>query len=438
MSLVTCIVRLLAPARAALAGLALSLAFGASSAAAQPEAPPPHDALVAPLRGFTRAEMTRVEPLLGYGPVGLIELPTPPTLPAVHLLADVEAPARVVAEVLSHPTRYPEFMPAISSVNVRERSGDTMAYEWQWRTSLFTLGGQAMLTLFAPPPGQERRGYRMVVEQNGGDLGHGRQVWRVIPLGPDRCRLALSARIDLRGANAVTRQMENVGRSLSRSITLATGLAALTRTQAEAERRVGHTRPPASEGMHRPNIEVRALEPLLRRGDLVVIESSGASLRQSVVLTRYNRTEAQVRGIMLNPEAFAQALIQGSTATLTGEPTTDGVEFDWNVDRPLVGTGGHMILRERGPHLVELEALEGAMDGGRWLFETGMLPSRATYVLGWAEFDVGDANFLLRAMLDADESFRGGLSSAAVVMLARALRNRVNREPPTGVHLHMQ
>ncbi|MGE0791001.1 MAG: SRPBCC family protein [Sandaracinaceae bacterium] len=398
----------------------------------------PNDALVAPLRGFTRADLARLEPLLAEGTVGLIEITEGELLPGVHLALDVEAPAATVAEVMSTPERYHEFMPAISSVTVRERRGDMLAYEWDWRTSLFTLGGQAMLTLYSPPRGQERRGYRMVVERSGGDLGHGREVWQVVPLSPTRCRVQLSARIDLRDANAVTRQMQNIGRSLSRSITMAMGLGALTRVQMESERRAGFTRPPPSgTGMHRPTIDVAPLEGLMRRGDLVLIEGDGPTLRQSVLLTRYNRTEAQVRAIMLSPVAFAQALIQGSTATLTGERTEDGLEFDWRVDRPLVGTGGHMILREHGDHTVELEALEGAMSGGRWQFETGVLPSHATYVLGWAEFDVGDANFLVRAIVDADESFRGGMSSAAVVMLARALRVRLTLEPATGVHAQM-
>lgn len=410
----------------------------AVAAPAQAQEPNPHDALEAPLHGFRRAEIARVAPLLRHGVVGLIALPGGPALPGVHLLIEIEAPASVVADVISHPERYPDFMPAISSVDIRERHEGTLAYEWHWQTSLFNLGGQAMLTMFSPPRGQERRGYRMVVEQNGGDLGHGRQVWRVIPVGPNRCRIAYSARIDLRGANAVTRQMRSVGRSLSRSITLATGLAALSRVQAEAERRVGHHRPPPGTGLHRPQIEVGTLEPLLRRGDVVLVEASGTQLRQAAVLTRYTRSEEQVRGLMLDPVRFAQALIHGSEASLTGEPGPDGIEFDWRVNRPLVGTGGHMILRELSEHLVEMEALEGAMDGGQWIFETGALPSRATYVLGWADFDVGDANFLLRAMLDADEGFRAGLSSAAVLMLARAMRLRVAREPATGIYRGMQ
>ena len=55
------------------------------------------------------------------------------------------------------------------------------------------------------------------------------------------------------------------------------------------------------------------------------------------------------------------------------------------------------------------------------------MPANATGVVGWATFDVGDTNFLLRAIVDADSALRPGLNAAAEVMMARALRIRVNR-----------
>ena len=51
---------------------------------------------------------------------------------------------------------------------------------------------------------------------------------------------------------------------------------------------------------------------------------------------------------------------------------------------------------------------------------------------------VGTASFLLRAIVDADESFRTGLSAATQIMFARALRIRLRHVPPTGIHRHMQ
>lgn len=396
---------------------------------------PAHDALEAPLRGFTARDLSRLESLMADGAVGLVDHDTPPLLPGVHLAVPVDAPAHLIAEILTHPERYPDFMPALSEVVIDEREASTIAYSWRWQTSVFSLGGRAMQTVFAPPPRQTRRGWRIVVERTDGDLGHGREVWRIRPQGPNRSILTLSARMDLRDANSVTRTMAAAGRSLSRSITLAMGLGMVLRTQAEAERRAG--RPPrAVDGeLHRPAIDMRPLEPLLQRGDLILVEAAGTELRQAAVMTRYDRPEAQVRSIMLDPVAFAQALIQGSSASIAQARGEDGVRFDWRVDLPLIGTSGSMRLREREGGTVELDALEGAMQGGRWRFDTMELPSHATGVLGWARFEVADANFLLRAIVDADAGFRAGLSAATEVMMARALRIRLLMMRPDEVHV---
>ncbi|MEC7525179.1 MAG: SRPBCC family protein [Myxococcota bacterium] len=414
----------------------LFIALLLSPAAALAQTPrPAHDALEAPLRGFSRAELRRIEPLLDQGIFGLVETREGELLPGIHLAARVHAPAEAVTALLAEPTRYPEIMPALDAVTMREETGQTRGFSWQWRTSVFTLGGDAMITVYRPRPGQERRGARIVVERTEGDLGHGREVWRVLPRGPRESLLLLSTRMDIRGANPVTRQMRNA--ALSRSINLAMSFGMLLRLQEAMEAEAGWRPPALGDGLHRPRIEPAAFEAMMRRGDLLLVEARGDAMRQATVLTRYNRTEEQVRGIMLNPVAFAQALIQGSSATLT-EETEDGTRFDWRVDLPLIGTGGAMILREREDAVVELEATDGALAGGRWEFETTRLPSGATGVIGWASFDVGTANFLLRAIVDADESFRTGLTAATQIMFARALRIRLRRVPATGIHRHMR
>ncbi len=407
---------------ALLVAIALSWALPAT---AQPR--PPHDALEAPLRSLTARDLTRLSPLMDQGVAGLVEHDAPPLLPGIHFAVRVHAPAETVADLLSHPEGYPAYMPALSEVTVQERRGATVAYHWQWQTSVFSLGGQAMLTCFSPPPAQQRRGWRVVVARTDGDLGHGREVWRVRPDGPTHSTLTLATRMDLTDANYVTRQMSGATRSLSRSITMTLGLGMVLRLRAEAERRAGHEPRRLAQELRRPTIDLDPLEPLLSRGDLLLIEAAGTQLRQTTVMTRYTRREEQVRSIMLDPIAFSEALIQGSTARLTGRPSPDSLEFEWRYDVPLVGASGTMVLGEADDGTIELDATGGAMNGGRWRFETRRLPSGATGVLGWASFDVSEGNFLLAAIMDADRSFAAGLSASTEVMMARAVRIRVDR-----------
>ncbi len=405
---------------AAIACVALACALDSAHAEAQRGT----DALEAPLRGFTSRELERIEPLLERGVVGLVELPHGDLLPGIHLAATIEAPAETVRDVLARPEQYPSFMPAVSDVVVHDRHEELVGFTWRWRTSVLALGGEAMLALYQPPPAQRARGYRVVVERTEGDLGHGREVWRILPRGRDRTLLLLSTRMDLTDANQLTRQMSSASRSLSRSINLAMGFAMLSRVRMESERRAGHERPTVETPLARPDIDLAAYDSTLRRGDLLLIETNGASLRQVSVATRLPHREDRVREIMLDPVAFTQALIAGSSATVR-ERTDDGVRFDWAVDIPLVGSGGGMTLRENEDRSIDLSAISGAMDGGRWRFVTQPAPQGATSVLGWATFDVGSANFLLRAMCDADPSLGPGLSAATEIMMARALRLRL-------------
>jgi hypothetical protein len=405
--------------------LALSFVVGVPAIAGAQDRPD-HDALEAPLRGFTAADVRRLEPLLAQGTVGLVELPHGQLLPAVHLATVVHAPASTVADVVAHPEAYPRFMPAVSEVTVTEREGDVTGFSWRWRTAIFALEGQAMLTLYAPPPAHAERGYRVAVERTEGDLGHGREVWRILPRDDGTSVVTLSARMDLRDANYLARQVAAAARSLNRSVNLAMAFAMLLRAQDEAEHRAGFARPDVTADLHRPRVDLQRYEPLLRRGDMLLIESNGAELRQCSVMTRLEHPESRVRSIMLNPIAFTEALIAGSHAEIR-ERTERGVAFDWRVDLPIVGTRGAMTLGERDDRVIELDATGGAMDGGRWRFATQRLASGATAVLGWARFDVGSANFLLQAIVDADAGFRPGLSAATEIMMARALRIRVRR-----------
>lgn len=401
---------------------ALVLAAGPTLALAQER--PGQDAVEAPLRGFTTAELARIEPLLAQGTVGLVELPQGGRLPAVHLAAIVRTSPSTLAAVISHPEHYPRFMPAVSEVVVTARRGPVTGFSWRWQTAIFSLHGEAMLTVYSPPPGHPERGYRITVERTGGDLGRGREVWRIVPHAQGESLLTLSARIDLRDANYLARRVAAAARSLNRSVNLAMAFAMLLRAQNEAEHRAGRTRTSIAAGPRRPDVELARFEPLLRRGDLLLIESNGAELRQCSVMTRLERPESRVRSIMLDPVAFTEALIAGSRAQVR-EPTERGLAFDWQVDLPLIGTGGSMTLGEREDRVIELDATGGAMEGGRWRFVTERLRSGATAVLGWAHFDVGSANFLLRAIVDADPAFQPGLSAATEIMMARALRIRL-------------
>jgi hypothetical protein len=129
---------------------------------------------------------------------------------------------------------------------------------------------------------------------------------------------------------------------------------------------------------------------------------------------------------MLDTDAFGSALMPGSEAKVV-EKRAGVTTFDWDIDLPLVGVSGRMRMREGDP-VVAVDAVGGALEGGRWNFETAELTREITMISGWASFDLRNSSWFLRALTDADPYLGHGMSAASQVMLMRALRSRTNKK----------
>ncbi|MGF1469804.1 MAG: SRPBCC family protein, partial [Sandaracinaceae bacterium] len=371
-------------------------------------------------------ERARLAPLAARGLVGAVELRRGGLLSGMVLMTEVRASPSVVASVVGDPAAYPRFMPAVSEVTVTERSAASTAFRWRWRTAVFSFAGRAFLTSYPPPADRPEQGYRIELRRTSGDLGEGREVFRILPHGPGRSLLVHASRMDIRDANYLTRRVVGRNRSINRSVALAIATGTVLRTRLEAERRAGRSPRPAprrdASSLRAPDVDPRPLLGLLRRSDVLFIEVEGATFVQTAILSRIPKDEARVRTAMLDPEAFTAGLSEATRVVATRR-SPDGTAFDWVFDVPLIGSRGSMLLREEGS-TIALDGTRGALDGGRWRFRHRGLPDGSTAVLGWAAFDVADGSFLLRAIVNADPAFRPGLSSAMLVMMSRALRIR--------------
>lgn len=378
------------------------------------------------LSTFTPAELTLLQPLLATGVVSLVEFAYGESIPAIVIACDIEAPADVVAQVIGEPAHYPEFMPALDSVEVTTSEGDAQSYDWQWHTSIFTLRGENTMVRYAPPDDHPERGYRFVVRSEGGDLGTGRTVWRVIPRGAGRSLVMSSSRMDLRDANYIARQLAAASSTMNRSIHVALAFSMMLRTRAEAERRAGYARAtiPATVGDPvEPTFDPTVYEAMLERGDLMWVETSDGSDQGRVVgVGRIHVDEARTRAAILDPAGFTQGLLQGAHATML--PSDDGTRFEWGIDLPLVGTTGVMHMREQPDGILALDGESGALGGARWRFRT-RTRDYGTLLVAWGQFDLGDGLWLVRVVQDADPAFRPGLSSSAELMMVRGLRTRL-------------
>jgi hypothetical protein len=217
--------------------------------------------------------------------------------------------------------------------------------------------------------------------------------------------------------------MAKAARSINRSANLALTMSMVLNLRREAERRAGYKQGDVPlRGLDKPVYDLRAIAPLLSRGDLLFFNMSGDQLNQVSVVGAIDQSIDKVQATMRDADAFGSALVPGSAAKVVSQ--VDGVTtFDWNINLPLVGVSGRMRMRDEPP-LVAIDATNGALQGGRWLFELSAPSPKVTVVTGWARFDFSNSTWLLEKILAADRAFGVGMTGASEVMLVRALRSR--------------
>lgn len=382
------------------------------------------DASVARLGALSPDERALLAPYIAQGPVVLTEFQNRQTdLPAVIYAARIHAPAKTVAQVIGKPSDYPGFMRALTSVDVQAVNGQMMAFDWTWGVTLFSLTGHNVMTTY---PGDSTRGYRFDIRTTGGDLGIGRVMWRVYPDGPKKSLIVFSSRLDMRDANYITRQLASEGNAVNRTINVAVAMVTLLEVKTEAERRAGtHVDGKfASKPLRRPRVDMRALHPLLARGDLVFMDLDGDTMQSVTVVGRSGASVRRVRRVMLDPEVFGQSLLHGSCAEVI-ERTHQGVKFEWEIPIPLLHVGGEMMLRP-SPTVVAVDGISGTLSKGRWRFDTYRYPGGEAGVIAWATFDPADSPKLIRKLIAGNTHFSHGFVAATQLAVMRSLRTRVH------------
>lgn len=387
------------------------------------------NALTSSLRMPSPAEIASVEPLLDQAIVTHIEATEFVELPQVTVIARANVGCDAVLAVARDVSTYPSFMPAIDTVTVLESTGETTAFEWTWQAAILSFRGRAAVSLVADGDGS--RGFRLVHELLGGDLGRARRVLRASPVrgAADRCQLVLVGRQDLRDANYLTRESNGSALTMSRSTSLALSIAIAARVRGEAERRAGRTRPPIRSPLGDPRtltVDPSALALLLSRGEVFVLETTdGSDLGTIVGLTRLLFPPERVRAAFFDPVRFCVGLLAGASIREL-DRSGPSARYEWNVDVPFLGSRGELTIRDVSADEVELEATAGALRGGRMVLETRPADGGHTFASLAARLDPSDGVPLVAAIESTDAAFRPGLVASGLLMAFRGLRRGLN------------
>ncbi len=416
-------------------GLAFLLVLSTLSAfAAKASADdPPEDALTLPTRALSRAELEAVEPLLDRAIVTHIEMTEVVELPQVSVLARAEASCGALLAVARDVASYPSFMPAIDTVTIASSTAETVGYDWTWQASILSFRGRSSVTTMADGDGS--RGFRVVFETRSGDLGRARRVLRGTPLrgvdGRERCQLQLVGRQDVRDANYLAREASGSALTLSRTMSLVLSIATVAGLRGEAERRAGFVRERIASPVGDPrslDVDPRPLAPLLARGELFVLETTdGSDLGTIVGLARmFSFGPDRVRQAFFDPVRFTVGLLRGASISEL-ERTERGTRYGWSVDVPFLGSSGELLIRDVTSDEVELEAIAGAMRGGRIVLGTAPAEGGySTYATLAARLDPADGMPIIAAIESTDPAFRPGLVASGLLMAFRGLRRGLN------------
>jgi hypothetical protein len=385
------------------------------------------EALTQRLEALDDGERALLAPYLKRGPVALVELSHGDNLPSVLVAAEVEAPADLAASVIATPADYPKFMRTLDHVEVLSKTPTQTAYKWTWQTGMLFLEGENRMTAFAPPKGKPELGHRISVKSERGQLGEGRLLWRVLPLGKQRSLVMLSMRIDMRDANFVMRQLDAAARSVNRSVNIALCYVMMLGAKREAEQRAGkEPMLPEKVALEAPKVDLPKLSKLLERADMLLMELTPHGLGKLSIVGRTDLPRDKLAPIMNEPESFGKSLVPGSYTKVV-KREADAKTFEWGIGLPLIGTSGTMTMRDENGTLA-IDAVEGAMKGGKWRFDTPALPSGEAVVVGYSQFDITKTSWLIEKITSLDPVMGHGLAAATQVMLLRALRKRAHDE----------
>jgi Polyketide cyclase / dehydrase and lipid transport len=403
---------------------ALAVVLSAAHVHAESRKAPAYDARRDRLESISKAELGSLAPLLDQGPVALVEFADMDAnqLPAINVAMRVGVNADQLTKLIADPANYPKFMPTVDSVKVLARTGNAIVYEWSFDLAVLHLRGRNTMTIYPTAPGKDSAS-RITIDSDEGDMGRGRFVFRVYPEAANNSVLLVSMRLDFREANYVARQMAKAARSVNRSANLSLTMSMALHLRSEAQRRAGVTAPKSpARGLEKPAFDLRALAPMLSRGDLLFFNMSGDQLNQVAVVGAIDQSYDKVHATMRDANSFGSSLVPGSEAKVVS--SANGLTmFDWSISLPLVGVSGRMRMQEL-PSQLAIDATSGALEGGRWLFELTSLGPKVTLVTGWARFDFSNSTWLLEKLLAADPYFGVGMTGASEVMLVRALRSR--------------
>ena len=377
--------------------------------------------------GFSGAELSKLTPVLDrYGVVGLSEMDAKGLPKAITLAVRIRAPRDVVFDIFKDPKNFYYLSTLFKENRALERHENSLAYEWASRHKFFSFTGVNHIAYYPPR--------RVDVKIAKSTIGNGTFKLVFHEEAPDRTLLVLSGLLDVETSEWLLRFLIGNNPAMKQAMNVAIGVVIVKGTKALAERlargkkRAKHKAYGRNQKQLRAlsKKELRAIKPLLDRGTVILTGSlKGGRLRQVVAVEEVRAPRLKLLGAIAAPELYPKMIGAISEVSVSSRDATS-CDFSWNLGFSVFGLESRNRL-DVSPRGVDIKALDGDLEGAKWLWQFAPNGKESTIVAYHGYADVKQAGYILEKTVKREPYLEHGFMAGSNMVMLRAIKRAVSR-----------
>lgn len=361
------------------------------------------------------------------GDVALVETTADGRCKQVVVFAVLDAPPERVWDTLMNIEAYPEYLKTVVSVDITGRQKGITAFDWELDVPFFNLKGSRLQ--------RGKRPHLVEVRGHRGNLRGSRERWELYPVDDGARTLAAFYRaIDIETAGLILRTMVELEPSMDQGAALSTSFVHMRELAAHLKGQPALTGPTkARSGLVPPfrslelgkgELDLEALGPLLRHGQLALIESHpDGALKQVALFTEVAAPRAKMTEIVQDPGRYPEFIPNFTKQDVT--KLEDGrLRMEWELDVPLSSVEGVSVMTIEDDGSVDVLADDGDIERGRWRWEFHAVGEDRTIPIHYVYSDVRKASWVTEKIVERQPLFEHGIVIASGTVAMTAMKAR--------------
>ncbi|MCK9460139.1 MAG: hypothetical protein M0R80_10915 [Proteobacteria bacterium] len=389
-------------------------------------APPPASAAKAP-GGLSAEELKAITPLFRrHDIVGLAESQPNGDPASMTLAVRVKAPRAVAFSALENPSNFYYLSTLFKENEIVQQHDNSKAWTWASRHKLFSVTGMNTIALYPP-----RRADVRIAKSS---VGQGDFTFTFHEDGPDATIVVLSGLLDVQTSEWLIRYLVGGNPSMRQAMNVAIGIVCIKGVKTLAERIAAgkkldkHRTFGKSGGAIRltQQKELKAVAPLLARGQVVLVDSNGkGKLRQVTTIENVRAPYGQVLDIVSTPKNYSKTIRAFSDITVHDAAPRE-ISFSWTLGFSVfsITSKNRMTTADQG---VTIEGLDGDLAGSTWRWQIVPTGPETTTVAYHGFADVKKAAVILEKTVQREPYLEHGLMAGSNMVMLRAMKRAMEQ-----------